>query len=193
MVMHSMLAFLDAFPEISLILALPRDQFNFWQYLCTEHAFHLPHQLAAGGNSRFHSVQNALSVMPGEGLVAVHDGARPLISGALIQKAFQTAEIMGNCIPVIPVNESIRNIGGESSIPVDRNTLRMVQTPQVFYSVTLRKAYKQEFQERFTDDAMVMENMGETIHLIDGDLSNIKITHQNDIALAEILFEKLHS
>ena len=193
MVMHSMCAFLDAFPEIFLVLALPGDQFNFWQYLCKEYAFNAPHQLVAGGKTRFHSVQNALCVMPGEGLVAVHDAARPLVSGALIKKAFLTAELLGNCIPVIPINESVRKIVGETSIPVDRNTLRMVQTPQVFHGASLRKAYQQDFQERFTDDSMVMESTGETIHLIDGDLSNIKITNQRDIAFAEILFEKSHA
>ncbi len=184
--------FVDVFPEISLILVLPPDQFIFWQNLCREYAFNVPHQLVAGGKTRFHSVQNAMKVLSGEGLVAVHDGARPLISKSLIQRAFHTAELLGNSIPVIPVNDSFRKICGEISVPVDRNTLRMVQTPQVFDGASLKKAYEQDFQERFTDDAMVMESMGETINLTEGDLSNIKITHPDDIVLAGRLFETLH-
>ena len=191
LVMHSMQPFVDVFPEISLILVLPPDQFIFWQNLCREYAFNIPHQLVAGGKTRFHSVQNALKAITGEGLIAVHDGARPLISKNLIQRAFHTAELLGNCIPAVPVNDSFRKICGETSIPVDRNTLRMVQTPQVFDGASLKKAYEQDFQERFTDDAMVMESVGETIHLTEGDLSNIKITHPNDIVFAGRFFETL--
>ena len=189
MVMHSMTAFMNAIPGISLVLVLPRDQFAKWQELCMEHHFTAPHQLVAGGEARFHSVQNALPAISDEGLVAVHDGARPLVSTSLIRRAFQTAGLYGNCIPVIPVNESIRKISGETNMPVDRGNLRVVQTPQVFQCEILKKAYEQDYQPQFTDDAMVLESLGETIHLTDGDLFNIKITHPHDLAIAEMLFE----
>ena len=189
MVMHSMTAFMNAIPGISLVLVLPRDQFAKWQGLCMEHHFTAPHQLVAGGETRFRSVQNALPAIPDEGLVAVHDGARPLVSETLIRRAFQTAELLGNCIPVIPVNESIRKLSGESNMPVDRGNLRVVQTPQVFQCEILKKAYEQDYKPQFTDDAMVLESLGESIHLIEGDLFNIKITHPHDLAIAELLFE----
>jgi len=192
MVMHSLQAFMDAVPGISLVLALPRNHFDTWRKLCREYAFTAPHELTPGGETRFHSVRNALAIT-GDGLVAVHDGARPLLSGALILRTFMEAERFGNCIPVIPVNESVRKIKGGLNRPVERDTLRIVQTPQVFDSVLLRKAYQQDWQENFTDDATVVESMGGTIHLTEGDPANIKITYRQDVAIAELLFEKLHA
>jgi 2-C-methyl-D-erythritol 4-phosphate cytidylyltransferase len=189
MVMHGMQAFSDAFPGINLVLALPGDQFDCWNELCKESGFNIPHQLVAGGKTRFHSVQNALQAVTTKGLVAIHDGARPLISADLIKRVFMTAELFGNCIPVIPVIESVRKINGETSFPVDRNTLCLVQTPQVFRFETLIKAYCQEFREEFTDDASVVENTGETVHLTQGEPSNIKITHLHDLALAQWLIK----
>ena len=189
MVMHGIQAFADAFPGIRLVLALPSDQFDCWNELCKESGFNIPHQLVAGGKTRFHSVQNALRAVTTGGLVAIHDGARPLISADLIKRVFMTAELHGNCIPVIPVSESVRKINGETNMPVDRNTLRLVQTPQVFRFETLKKAYDQEFREEFTDDASVVENTGETIHLTHGDPTNIKVTHLQDLALAEWLIK----
>jgi 2-C-methyl-D-erythritol 4-phosphate cytidylyltransferase len=187
MLMYSIEAFYLAFPDSFIVLALPAGQFSSWQKLCDQYAFKLPHQLVAGGETRFHSVQNALTVIEEDGLVAIHDGARPLISVALIRAAFLTAGQLGNCIPVIPVNESVRSVSGDFNRPVNRSDYRIVQTPQVFHSAILKKAYRQEFSENFTDDAMVAEGIGETIHLIDGDPVNLKITHPYDLAAAEVL------
>ena len=187
MLMHSIKAFYLAYPEISMVLALPASQFASWQKLCDEHSFTLPHHLVAGGNTRFHSVKNALSVIVEDGLVAIHDGARPLISESLIRAAFLTAGQLGNCIPVIPLNESVRILSGDTNLSVNRKVYRVVQTPQVFRTAIIKKAYEQEFQACFTDDAMVAESNGETIHLIDGDPVNIKITHPSDLAAAEAL------
>jgi 2-C-methyl-D-erythritol 4-phosphate cytidylyltransferase len=193
MLMHCMQAFDHAYPGIELVLALPAGQFSAWENLCKQYTFNLAHLIAPGGETRFHTVQQALSFLPGEGLVAIHDGARPLVSEFLIRTAFQTAEGLGNCVPVLPLTESLRMVNGETSLPVDRSAFRMVQTPQVFYTNALQQAYKQPFSQRFTDDAMVAESMGETIHLIHGDPVNLKITHPYDLHLAEFLFEKLNS
>jgi len=190
MLMHSIKAFNTAYPGITLVLALPPDQFPAWETLCREYQFNVPHTLSAGGKTRFHSVRQALSVIPGEGLVAIHDGVRPLVSTTLIRQAFQTATKLGNCIPVIPLSESIRILKGETSLPVDRNVYRVVQTPQVFRVDMIKKAYEQPWEERFTDDATVAESIGETIHLIPGDPVNLKITHPSDLTVAESLFEK---
>jgi 2-C-methyl-D-erythritol 4-phosphate cytidylyltransferase len=187
MLMHSIEAFYLAFPDISIILVLPANQFPSWRDLCARHGFTLPHRLVAGGETRFHSVQNALSVTGDGGLVAIHDGARPLVSASLIRDAFLTAGQLGNCIPAIPLGESLRMLQGAASRAVDRSEYRMVQTPQVFQTAIIKKAYLQEFREQFTDDAMVAESIGETIHLIDGDPANMKITYPCDLAAAEAL------
>ncbi|MCX6269295.1 MAG: 2-C-methyl-D-erythritol 4-phosphate cytidylyltransferase [Bacteroidetes bacterium] len=189
---YSLEAFTRAIPGIFIVLALPGGQFSAWEKLCAQHSFTLPHQLVAGGETRFHSVQNALSAIGDDGLTGVHDGARPLISEELIQRAFQTAAHLGNCIPVIPFSESVRiltnlTLKREGASPVDRSLLRVVQTPQVFQTATIKNAYGQAFRELFTDDATVAESVGETINLIDGDPANIKITHPLDFALAEAL------
>ncbi len=189
-VMHSLQAFHQTFPGISLVLALPRNQFGYWADLCNLHHFTIPCTLVAGGNTRFHSVQQALAAVEHDGLAAVHDGARPLVSAALIRSVFNLAEIHGNCVPVIPVNESIREVRDGRSIPVDRNSLRAVQTPQVFHVQQLKAAYRQVFREEFTDDATVVESLGAAIFLAAGDPVNIKITHPHDLAVAEIIIEK---
>ena len=191
LLMHSIQAFHFADPDTSIVLALPPDQFSTWQTLCDLHAFKLPHQIVAGGQTRFHSVQNALELIDGDGLVAIHDGARPLVSESLIRQAFLMAGQLGNCIPVIPLNESVRLLAGGTNKAVERTNYRIVQTPQVFHAALIKKAYRQEYRESFTDDAMVAESTGETIHLVEGDPVNIKITHPYDLAAAETLLENL--
>ncbi len=199
LLMHSIEAFSSAFPEISVILALPNDQFRLWQKLCIQYSFTLPHHLTAGGATRFQSVKNALSEVNGEGLVAIHDGARPLISVALIRNAFLIAAGQGNCIPVIPATESMRILTETGhatqgltpaitrSLTLQREDVFIVQTPQIFQSAILKKAYEQDFKDSFTDDATVVEEIGETIHLTEGDPVNIKITHPQDLAAAEFI------
>jgi 2-C-methyl-D-erythritol 4-phosphate cytidylyltransferase len=187
LLMYSIEAFNQACPGISLLVVLPSGQFSTWKHLCDQHAFVLPHQLVEGGETRFHSVKNALACIGDEGLVAIHDGARPLISESLIRTVFLAAGQLGNCIPVIPLNESLRILSGETNRLVNRYNYRIVQTPQVFQAAIIKKAYSQEYRESFTDDAAVVETLGETIHLADGDPVNLKITHPYDLAAAEIL------
>lgn len=188
MLMYSIEAFHRAFPEIVPVIALPENQFSVWQMLCRQHEFTLPHVLSAGGETRFHSVQNALSCVDTEGLVAIHDGARPLVTELVIRSAFLSAAEFGNAVPVIMFTESVREVlkSGVSCV-VDRTSLRVVQTPQVFQTFLLKKAYRQDFREGFTDDATVVESTGEIIHLIDGDPLNLKITHPYDLAAAGIM------
>jgi len=184
---YSLEAFSTAFPGIELVVALPRLLFPAWELLCTAHSVVITHRLAEGGETRFHSVKNALALIGDDGLVAIHDAARPLVTPALIREAFLAAETYGNCIPVAPLRESVREIRGENSRAVDRLALRIVQTPQVFGAGTIKKAYLQDYRPEFTDDATVVEAMGETIHVIEGDPVNFKITHPYDLAAAEAL------
>ena len=187
MLMHSMVSFDHAFPGIPIVVALPFSHFDMWHSLCEEHAFELPHQLVAGGETRFQSVKNALSCIGSEGLVAIHDGARPLVSETLIRTLFLAASLSGNSIPAIPLNESLRVTEGDASRAVNRSLHRVVQTPQVFHAAVIKKAYEQVYRESFTDDATVAESIGETIHLTDGDPVNMKVTHRYDLAAAEAL------
>jgi len=187
MLMYPIEAFYHAYPDISMVVALPAGQFTTWKTLCEEYAFTIPHQLVAGGETRFQSVKNALSVIGDDGLVAIHDGARPLITESLIRTAFLTAGESGACIPVVPLNESVRFVSGGKNRPVNRVKYSVVQTPQVFQTAIIKKAYRQEFRKKFTDDATVAESIGATIHLIEGDPVNFKITHPYDLAAAEVL------
>ncbi len=188
MLMHSMQAFFQTFPEILIFVVLPEDQFPIWEGLCRQFSCTIPHTLVAGGPTRFHSVKNALETIPEDGLTAIHDGVRPMVTMTLIRHTFATARLNGNSVPVLPVNDSIRQIFAGSNRSVDRSGFVVIQTPQVFDSKVLKRAYTQPYSDYFTDDASVVEASGEQIFLVEGDKNNIKITHPRDLILAEALF-----
>lgn len=144
-------------------------------------------QLATGGDTRFQSVKNGLDAISGEGLVGIHDAARPLVSVETIARCYALAEREGNAIPVVPVSESLREVNGNTSKAADRNRYKIVQTPQCFRLSLIRKAFEQGDSPAFTDDATVLESAGGTIHLTEGNPENIKITFPSDLQLAELL------
>ena len=174
----------------SIILVLPRDQQDYWQRLCKEYDFRLPHQIASGGETRFHSVQNGLQLIPDDeqGVVGVHDGVRPFVSCDVIRRLYDAACTEGAAVPVVPVVETIRQLLPEGdSQTVDRSLYRLVQTPQVFRVGLLKESYSQPYREEFTDDASVVEAMGHHITLVEGNRENIKITTPADLRYAEAL------
>lgn len=174
----------------SIILVLPRDQQDYWQRLCKEYDFRLPHQIASGGETRFHSVQNGLQLIPDDeqGVVGVHDGVRPFVSCDVIRRLYDAACTEGAVVPVVPVVETIRQLLPEGdSQTVDRSLYRLVQTPQVFRVGLLKESYSQPYREEFTDDASVVEAMGHHITLVEGNRENIKITTPADLRYAEAL------
>jgi len=185
--MHSIKAFTDAIENIRIVVVLPPSQIEYWQKLCCQYSFTLSHEIAEGGDTRFHSVKNGLSLLPEEGLVAIHDGVRPLVSRQTITGCFSEAANYGNAVPVVPVIDSVREICGSTSQMLDRSVLRLIQTPQVFDITLLKKAYKQEYVPTFTDDASVFEKAGHVIRLVEGNVENIKITTPNDLVVAEAL------
>ena len=185
--MHTIGVFLDYNSKISVIVVLPETQIENWHALCKKHAFTVPHRVVNGGETRFHSVKNGLKHAGPDGLIAVHDGVRPLVSIRTIDACFREAEINGASIPVIDSVESIRQINEYGSISVDRSKYKLVQTPQIFKAEILHKAYLQEFTPLFTDDASVVENIGVKIHLVEGNRENIKITSPFDLKIAEAL------
>jgi len=181
--MYTIEKFQAAMPELFLIVVLPAEHLITWKALCSEHRFEVPHQVVLGGETRFHSVKNGLSVVKG-GLVAVHDGVRPLVSKETIHRCFEEASRAGAAIPVVPSSESVRIVANFSSKALDRSTIRMVQTPQCFRYEWMKEAFDQEFKESFTDCASVLEAAGFSVSLVEGNPENIKITHPADLALA---------
>lgn len=175
-----------------VVLVLPASQQEYWHELCDRYSFAVPCRVVPGGDSRFASVRNGLSaISASEGdVVAVHDGVRPLVSPVVIERAFAEASAFGSAVPVVPVTDSIRRIvAGGASQAMRRDELVAVQTPQTFDAVSLKAAYAVEFSPMFTDDASVYEYAGYEVHLIDGNVENIKITHPCDIAIAENLLK----
>lgn len=185
--MHTFEVFYKFNKDFHFVLVLPEDAITTWKKLIREHNFQIPHDIVPGGTERFYSVKNGLSRIDHESLVAIHDGVRPLVAESVIEKGFGVAGKSGNAIPAIAVNESMREVSGPDNHPVDRGKFRLCQTPQVFNSSMIKKAYQQEYDNSFTDDATVLESMGVTINLIQGNRENIKITHHKDLKFAEML------
>ena len=185
--MHTVEAFARADEGFKFILVLPEAHFSTWHSLVNEYNFTIPVTLVAGGAERFFSVKNALVHVPNGALVAVHDGVRPFASKETILEAFAVAAEKGSAVPVIDEVDSLRRVQAGESQAVNRSEYKRVQTPQVFQSTILQKAYNQEFSSLFTDDASVVESIGETITLTTGNVENIKITTPHELLLAEAL------
>ena len=185
--MHTFEAFFNFDPKLKFILVLPKDQITLWNLLCEKHRFKTDYKIAFGGETRFDSVKNGLNLISEDGIVFIHDGVRPLVSAKTLQNCFETAAEKGNALPVIPVSESVRFAGEKGNQPVDRSKYFLVQTPQTFQTKLIQQAYQQAKSTLFTDDATVLESMGETIHLVEGNRENIKITYPEDLVFAEIL------
>lgn len=177
--------FSEALPAAEIVVVLPENHINFWKNLAARFEV-APHRCVTGGSERFHSVKAGITALnENTGIIAVHDGARALTSKKLIIRAVQTAIEHGSAIPVIAPVDSFRVATEEGSSPIDRSTLRIVQTPQIFAAEMLRNAYRTEYIPSFTDDASVVEHAGATVTLCEGERSNIKITNIEDIAIAE--------
>ena len=198
--MRTMLRFRVALPEVNTILVLPKAQQDYWHSLCKEYSFPAPssaplpwgeagsgsYQLADGGETRFHSVQNGLALIPddAEGTVGVHDGVRPFVSVEVIRRCYEEARRSHAVIPVIPVVETLRHLTKGTK---PRNEYRLVQTPQCFDIQLLKAANRQPYNDGFTDDASVVESFGFAITLVEGNRENIKITTPFDLKIAEVL------
>lgn len=186
--MHTIDKFAQA--GASIILVLPQSHHELWSTMCEQYQYNTPHTIATGGASRFESVSNGLKMLTlhqGD-VVAVHDGVRPLVSTELIERTYCTAQETGSAIPAIMPSDSIRMVDHDGgSHQLLRSDLRAVQTPQTFEASLLMGAYDVEFSPLFTDDASVVEAAGHSVTLVDGQPSNIKITHPIDLIVAERL------
>jgi 2-C-methyl-D-erythritol 4-phosphate cytidylyltransferase len=188
---------------LQIILVLPKDQHDYWLQLCKEYHFPLPstgeaekglYLMTDGGETRFHSVQHGLALIPddAQGVVGVHDGVRPFPSIEVIRNCYETARTAKAVIPVIPVVETLRHVESEEfhsslSKTVPRSDYRLVQTPQTFDIQLLKAANQQPYNDNFTDDASVVESYGYPITLVEGNRENIKITTPYDLKIAEVL------
>lgn len=174
------------------VVVLPAEQFETWQRLCEEFAVTIPHTVVAGGISRWASVRNGLAALAdyAQGVVAVHDGVRPLVTPAVIENTYAAAVAHGAAIAAVPVKDSVRGLAQQGSYALDRARLRLVQTPQCFEINLLRRAYRLPELPTFTDDASVVEDL-HPIHLVPGDYRNLKITTPEDLVVAEALLRSL--
>jgi len=183
-------AFIKALPDCQIILVVPSDHLSSVQIVLRTFLGNTGVQLVAGGETRFHSVQNGLKLVKNDGVVFVHDAARPLINTSLILRCFAQAREKGSAIPVVPVSESIRMVEGNNhSKPLNRDHLRLVQTPQTFKTELILPAFNRDYRPEFTDEASVVEANGGTVNLIEGEFDNIKITTSIDLIIAEALLK----
>lgn len=175
--------------EIDIILVLPRDHQEYWHSLCQEYNFAVPHRIADGGETRFHSVRNGLALVDDDdAVVAVHDGVRPFVSHDVIARCFDMAAGGKAVVPVTGVVETVRRMKLDgTSVTVPRGEYRLVQTPQVFPSRMIKKAYAADYIDSFTDDASLVEAMDIDVELAEGNRENIKITTPFDMVVAEAL------
>ena len=194
MLMHTIQAFYDYNPQIDMVLVLPDGFETYWRGLCEAHRFYKPYKIVAGGETRFHSVKNGLAEIADTQIVGVHDAARPFVTSSLIGRCFDAA-LAQQCgiIPVIDEVNSMRILTEDGSRIIDRQLLKIVQTPQVFPASALKKAYEVDFDPTFTDDASVFEQSGGNIQFVQGDEINIKITTAFDFFIGEQYLRKLHT
>ena len=197
--MRTLERFREYAADLQIILVLPEAQQDYWRELCQQYHFDVEYTLANGGETRFHSVQNGLALVPddAEGVVGVHDGVRPFPSVEVIRNCYETARTAKAVIPVIPIVETVRHLVSESnvqrSITVPRGDYRLVQTPQTFDIQLLKAANRQPYNDGFTDDASVVEAYGFDITLVEGNRENIKITTPFDMTIAEALLNNNNS
>jgi 2-C-methyl-D-erythritol 4-phosphate cytidylyltransferase len=187
--MHTILAFRRTYPDMQIVVVLPADQLDTWTDLCLKYQFDVPLDVVIGGSNRYQSVKNGLDAIAGEGLVAIHDGVRPLIIPETIRHLFTEAETHSNAIPTLTPKDSVRWDFEQGNRVIDRNFVKLIQTPQVFQLNKLKAAYVQEYDEAFTDDATVWEKAGNKVYLADGQVDNIKITGPEDLFIAEAIMK----
>ncbi len=177
--------------DIHLLLVLPPSDIDRWKALCEQYAYSNAGKihLVAGGKSRFQSVKNGLNSIKGKGIVAIHDGVRPLVSVDIIASSFAIAAAKGNAIAAVRLKDSIRQAGENGTVAANRSLYRLVQTPQSFLVDLVKSAYTQPEADTMTDDASVVERAGHDIQLFEGSYDNIKITTPEDMIIAEALWQ----
>jgi 2-C-methyl-D-erythritol 4-phosphate cytidylyltransferase len=179
---HSVNAFAAAFDDIEIVVVAPGNHLDECRQICDSFK---DIKLVQGGTTRFQSVKNGLAEVKGDAVVFVHDAVRCLVTKELIHRCYQEAVEHGSAVPAVAVNDSIRVIEDGRNKVIDRTKLRIIQTPQTFRSAILLPAFGVDNSAEFTDEASVVEASGKTIHLVEGEYTNIKITRPLDLLVAE--------
>ena len=180
-IFHTIEKFLAFDLSTQFIISLHEDYISFWNELLKKHHFSFNHKVVTGGEERFHSVKNALDLVPNNALVGIHDAVRPYVNKQTIKNCFEGAKKHQAVIPVVNVTDTIRLVEKNTNKTLERANLRAVQTPQYFNSNLIKEAYNQNYRSKFTDDASVVETIGKEVFLVDGNIENIKITSQMDL------------
>ncbi len=188
-IMHTIESFHGYSEEIELILVLPPSNLTFWEELCHRYQFDIPLTVQQGGATRFQSVKKGLQAISGNGLVAIHDGVRPLVSARMIAESYKTAAKNNSAVAAVPMKNSLRKIRTNGSKAVNRARYCIIQTPQTFKVDLIKEAYTVEEKDTFTDDASVWEAVGNHVTLYEGMEKNLKITTFQDLVVAEILMK----
>jgi len=186
---YSINAFLRAYDDVQIILVLPEEHVAAGQEIIDAFFDYDRIQIAIGGRTRFHSVQNGLQLVTEESIVFVHDAVRCLISEELIHRCGDIATDTGSAIPVVECMNSVRLVTGDENEALDRNMVKLVQTPQTFHSKILLPAYNIDYKDKFTDEATVVEAYGLKLQLVQGEENNFKITTPIDLAIAEYILQ----
>lgn len=187
--MHTINAFYEYNRKLEIIAVIPESDFRLWDDLCRQYRFDIQLKLQKGGKTRFESVRNGLLEIGDKGIVAVHDGVRPLIEPEIIAASFSIAAIHGSAVASVRLKESLREIDKDQTKTVDRSKFRLIQTPQTFQVPIIKKAYEMANHTDFTDDASVVENAGFKISLFEGSYRNIKITTREDLEVVKSLLQ----
>lgn len=188
-IVHTLQKFFQYNPSILVYIAVHKDYETHLKLVLHKFLPEKKIEITVGGNTRFHSVKNALNLVPSKGIVAIHDAARPMVSLETITRCFKTAQTNGNATPCVSVNESLRQVSGKNNKAVNRSDFKIIQTPQCFKVELIKKAFEQSYHESFTDDASVFEKAGHHIVLTEGNVENIKITYPIDLILAQHLLK----
>ena len=195
-ILASTLAVFDACPRIRRIfLVVPENAFDFCRrHILSDRDSNVPVMLVAGGAQRQDSVYNGLVAMDGargDQVVLIHDGVRPFVPAVMIDACIDGARRLGACIPAIPLHDTVKKIGDAGSVTgtIDRSGLRLAQTPQAFGYGVVRSAHEQARRDAYqgTDDASLVERLGQPVGIVDGSPFNIKITSPQDLAVADAL------
>jgi 2-C-methyl-D-erythritol 4-phosphate cytidylyltransferase len=181
---HSVQAFIDADPGITPVIVLPASWMDMGRELLKKFFPDVSFRFSFGGETRFHSVQNGLLEIEGDGIVFVHDAVRCLVSTALIRRCAEVAMASGSAIPAVPVRDSLRVISAGGHQPINREMIRAIQTPQTFKTEVLLPAFNQPYHPGFTDEATVVEAAGKKVTLVEGEETNIKVTYPVDLVIA---------
>ena len=184
---HTMRVFLETYPDLELILVLPIDHMHMAEEIIDAYFDKDRIRITAGGDTRFQSVKNGLTLVAEESIVFVHDGVRCLVTPSLLKRTYEKALETGTAIPAINAPDSVRLLSEDGSQVLDRNKVRLIQTPQTFHSKVLLPAFQIDYKDKFTDEATVVEAFGLKVSIVEGEDTNLKITRPIDLVMAEAI------